>query len=217
MRFEQASYSFIVPASIAAGVRNRGVFSSAPLISVKITLEFRKEKTIRTDSTGIEDVAELQDLNDLINQHVISSVGDAIREHTSALISNTALARIETTAIIEDGGTAAITSAPTQATNIDFTIFTKDPCPVGDCWIRDYAKGICVPKANCALVQCDHDTMFISFKSDLFGMDDGNQPNLRPNGELSPSALPAWNSETERWDIRCVLGTCGMDISAQNE
>ena len=215
MRLDPPSYTFIVPTSLAAGSISRNIYvdilsGNSPLTSVKIELAYRRE--LNTDSP---DTTELQNLNDLVNQHVISSVGDVIRETSDTVIKSTALVNIETTAAIYRGGTETATAAPTEATNINFTIFTKDPCPVGDCWMRDYSKGICIPKASCALVQCDHDTMFISFKSDLFGIDDGNQMNLRPNGELTTSSVPSWDTGTERWEIRCVLGTCGMDVSTK--
>ena len=79
--------------------------------------------------------------------------------------------------------------------------------------MRDYASGTCVPKSTCGQMSCGPDSMFITFTSGLFGIQQNELKSpFEDDGSLRSISRPAptWNAETEKWSLRCVLGECGM-------
>ena len=68
---------------------------------------------------------DLASLNELMNRFLISIIGDAIREGASDVIDTWALAKVKSVLSIDKGKYTLYSIDPTQATNIDFTVFTK--------------------------------------------------------------------------------------------
>lgn len=197
--FERADVSFS-PAKEGGNLERSG----SPNDRAFVTIEFE----FRRIYSGADD---LYHINEAFNRHIISFAGDAIRNGGHAVLDTDALAIVRTKTGVYLKDKVMVTVAPTKATNIDFTIFTQDPCPIGDCWIRDYSTGICIPKTSCATVQCGHDDMFISFKPALFGIPGGSDPFTAEGPlRLSDRPKPTFDMAVGAFRTNCILGDCGM-------
>jgi len=55
------------------------------------------------------------------------------------------------------------------------------PCPSADCWTYENGTNgpVCSIKANCSELQCSSTAMTVSFNSQLFGLDDGEDAVFR--------------------------------------
>ena len=215
MSFERADVSFNKKTSGKFGTRGDEIdlFGGVgALTMVTIELEFRK---LTSDSDE-----PIETINHIFNQNIISAVGNAIRSSNGVVIDRTSAAHIVTDTNIQIGNMKMMSLPASQVRGIEEEgSFTKgfNPCPAADCWIRDYATGMCVPSPTCAQIQCSPDTMFISFKSSVFGLDLSSSPFI--SGSLfgsSDEQIPTYDSKTDIWSIKCVLGECGTKTSVVN-
>ena len=65
---------------------------------------------------------------------------------------------------------------------IIFDYIQGNPCPSTDCWIYDSDENECrmLSGADCFKVQCDYNDFHLSFKSNLYGVEEGLVNQFEP-------------------------------------
>ena len=85
----------------------------------------------------------------------------------------------------------------------------SNKCP-SDCWQFNETTQTCDAKKECYDLTCTWNTMKLVFLSDLFDLVENQKPN--PFGDKID---PFFNELTDKWELDCQLGECGMDVSTR--
>ena len=137
---------------------------------------------------------------------------------TSAVASSTSTAA--NSAISSSAGTYMSTSAVTSVSSSVVVQTDKDeittavsPCPSTDCWTYDETTNTCsMTGTGCATLLCTGTGFEITFRSEVFNLDDG-QSTATFAGGLSPT----WDGS--KWVLNVSLGEIGMthNIDVKND
>ena len=104
------------------------------------------------------------------------------------------------------------TTAPHISTLMPST--AGNPCPSETCWTYDENIHECALKSDggCFEVKCDYNDFHLTFKSDLFGIENAA---TGPFQQTDPACAPSWNAATGEWNWKHELGNCGMEVAKE--
>ena len=91
-------------------------------------------------------------------------------------------------------------------------LFHSDyPCPTADCWTYDEETKACSMIPKCATLECGATSFDITFKSELFDLEDDQSPVTFATG----IAAPVWD-ETQ-WKANAPLDGDGVTYTINND
>jgi hypothetical protein len=96
-------------------------------------------------------------------------------------------------------------------------LFVAEICPSTECWEWHDDDSTCRLKSDqlgdCSSLNCNFDSMDISFKPELFGLTNADLTAIFGLSSLDDGveqAMPEWDADTNRWKLSCPIGGCGM-------